>query len=349
MRILFVVNDIATEVDTATSTILAFGAARRGHEVYMLGLRDLTYDAEAHVGGLAVLASGTGTRTKTTFLKAAQSRDAPRERVRTDDLDVIWLRYNPSEEVGEDSWARDTPILMGQIAMRRGVLVLNHPDSLLFAISKLYTEHFPAELRPPTLITREIEEVRAFHRDVGGRLILKPLMGYGGADVYLVKEDAANLKQLVETLGRQGFIVCQEYLPEAPEGDTRILLVNGEPVVVDGKWSAVRRVNREGDDFRGNMTAGARPEPPEITPRMEEIVEVVGPRLRADGIFFAGIDVVGDKVVEVNAISAGGLNIAGEIQGVDFAPCVIEAIERKLEYRRQYGPDLGNRELAGMR
>ncbi|HUH12137.1 MAG TPA: hypothetical protein VMK65_03470 [Longimicrobiales bacterium] len=346
MRIAFLVNDVATEFPTSASTLLAHTAARRGHDVFMLGVGALTYDEEGHVGGTAVRAS-SGSRTRDTFLKAVQAKDAPREAIRSDDLDVLWLRYNPSEEVGERAWAQDAGILLGQLAMRKGVLVLNHPETLAWALSKFYSEHFPAEARPRTLITRDLKRIQAFHKEVGGSLILKPLSGYGGAEVYLVKKDAVNLTQMVESMSRDGYVVCQEYLPEAPKGDTRLFLINGEPLWVEGKCCAVRRVNR-GDDFRGNFSAGASAKAPQVTDQMLELARMLGPRLRADGIFFAGVDVVGEKIVEVNAISSGGLVAASKVQGVDFGPAVIEAVERKVEYRRHYGTALDNRTLATM-
>lgn len=344
MRIAFLVNDVATEVPTYATTILARCAARRRHETFVIGVGELTYDDEGHVGGRAVRAPARS-QTGETFLKALQAPDAPREPIRSDDLDVLWLRYNPAEPMGEAGPAADTGILLGQLAMHRGVLVLNHPDGLAYATSKFYSEHFPAEGRPRTLITRDYRRVADFHRYVGGRLILKPLRGFGGAEVFLIGKDAANLKQIVESMLHDGYIVCQEYLPEAPAGDTRLFLINGEPLIVDGKYAAVRRVNESGDDFRGNISAGATPTKPDVNGRMLELAAMFGPRLRADGIFFAGIDIVGDKVVEVNAISSGGLYSAGKTQDVDFAPAVIEALERKVDYRRLY-PALSNRELA---
>src|SRR5690606_6474913 len=128
---------------------------------------------------------------------------------------------------------------------------------------------------------------------------------------------AANLRQIVESLAREGYIVAQEYLPDATSGDTRLFLFNARPLQVDGHYAALRRVNENGD-FRSNLTAGGRPRKAEITDRMLEIAEIVRPRLLADGIFDVGLDIVGDKLVEINAMSAGGLNAAGELEGVDF-------------------------------
>ena len=347
MKITFLVNDLATEVPTATTTILSFAAARRGHTVHILGIDQLTYLEDGRVGGLAHVAP-TGSRTKESFLAALQERDAPKERITSDDMDVFWLRYNPSEELEHDRhWAQHAGILFGRLAMARGVIVLNHPDTLAYAIDKLYFQHFPESVRPATIVTRDIEEIRRFHRSCGGKVVLKPLNGYGGADVFLVEKDLTNLKQMIETIQRGGFIMAQEFLP-GDRADTRFFLVNGEPLVVDDRYAALRRV-AQGEDFRSNMTAGGKGRAPRITDRMLELAAAVGPKLKRDGIFFAGLDSVADRIVEINCISTGGLNAAGRLQKVDFAPAVIELIERKVAIRQEYGGHISNIELATMR
>ena len=155
MRILFVVNDVDTEVDRATSTVLATAAARRGHDVYLLGVGELEYHEDGGVGGLARRGPGAEVETQQAFLDAVQGKDAPRERVTTEGLDVIWLRYNPAEEVGERAWAQNAGILFGQVALEHGVVVLNHPYSLSWAISKMYFQQFPEAVRPACIITRD--------------------------------------------------------------------------------------------------------------------------------------------------------------------------------------------------
>ena len=347
MRILFVVNDVDTEMARAATTVLATAACRLGHDVSMLGVRELEYYEDGRLGGEARQGPGPDVESQEAFLEAVQGPEAPREHVSTRDLDVIWLRYNPAEEVGEHSWAQNAGILFGQVALEHGVIVLNHPYTLSYAISKMYFQQFPEVVRPRCIITRSPERVLEFYRAHGDRAVLKPLMGYGGADVYLVKDDTTNLKQIVSSIASKSYVIAQEYLPAASEGDTRLFLVNGRPLIVDGKYAAVRRVNQT-DDFRSNMTAGAKPALPDVDERMLRIAAIVGPKLIKDGIFFAGLDVVGDKLVEINTISSGGLNIAGKLQKVDFGPAVIRAIERKVEYKRQYGEHIRNIELATM-
>jgi glutathione synthase len=263
-------------------------------------------------------------------------------------MDVFWLRYNPAEEVeNEREWAQHAGILFGRLAMARGVIVLTHPDTLTYAMDKLYFQHFPESVRPTTIVTRDIDEIRRFHESCGRRIVMKPLTGFGGADVFLVEKDLANLKQMVETILRGGYVMAQEFRP-GDHTDTRFFLVNGEPLVVDGHYAALRRV-AQGEDFRSNMSAGGKGRKAHVTDRMLELASIVGPKLKRDGIFFAGLDIVADRIVEINCISTGGLNIAGRLQKVDFAPAVIELIERKVEIHREYGGHISNLELATMR
>jgi glutathione synthase len=348
MRITFLVNDVATEVPPATSTILARAAVRLGHDVRLLGIDQLTYLPDGRIAGMSVVPPASS-RTKESFLAAAQAKDAPREYITSDDMDVLWLRYNPSEELeNERHWAQDAGFLFGRIAMERGVIVLNHPDTLAYAIDKLYFQHFPEEVRPITLVTRDPGEIRKFYEAHRRSVVLKPLTGYGGADVFLVEKDGKNLNQMVEAVARNGFVMVQEFLPAAKDGDTRFFMVNGEPLVVDGKYAALRRVSAN-EDFRSNMTAGGRPKRARVTDRMLELASIVGPKLKRDGIFFAGLDIVGDRIVEINTISTGGLNVTGMLEKVDFAPEVIRLVERKAEIRRHYGGHISNIELATMR
>jgi glutathione synthase len=232
--------------------------------------------------------------------------------------------------------------------MARGVIVLNHPDTLAYARDKMYLQHFPQDVRPLTLITRDLGEIRKFYEDCKRRIVVKPLSGYGGTDVFLIERDGRNLTQMCEAVLRTGWVVAQEFLPAAKDGDTRFFLVNGEPLVVNDRVAALRRVSA-GEDFRSNMTAGGRPKKAHVTERMMELAALIGPKLKRDGIFFAGLDIVGDRLVELNTISTGGLNAAGRMEKTDFATEVIRLIERKVEIRRAYGGHIANIELATMR
>jgi glutathione synthase len=345
MRILLVVNDVDTEVEPATSTVLGTTACRRGHEVFVAGVKEMEYFSDGHVGATARRAPGAEVETQRAYLEAVQGRGAPRELVSTHDLDVIWLRYNPSEETGVTSWAQHAGILFGQIALEHGVVVLNHPYSLSWAIDKMYFQQFPEAVRPAAIITRSYERVAEFHEAHNRRIVIKPMGGYGGTDVFLVGDDASNLRPIVESVSRSGYLIVQEFLPAAADGDVRLFLVNGKPLVVDGVVAALRRRGAAGD-FRSNMTVGGKPEAVVVDETMLRLASIVGPKLVKDGIFFAGLDIVGDKLVEINTISTGGLNITGKLLRKDFGPAVIAAVERKVDYKRHYGEHIRNIELA---
>jgi glutathione synthase len=350
MRIAIVLDRLAAERFSATTIVLAHAAAARGHTVYLLDVLDLTYYPGGEVGGVARRVPAGRHETAEAFLEAVQAAEAPREPVSTAALDVLWLRQNPSEWPAELRRSVHAGILFGQLAVRRGVLVLDHPDTLAYAESKLYLEQFPAAVRIRTLITRDADEVRRFHGECGGRIVVKPLDGYGGHDVFLIREDTINLKSIVASLARQGYVIAQEYLPAATGGDTRLFMVNGWPLMAEGRYAAIHRVNARGD-FRSNMTAGGRAVKAVIDDEVLAVAAAVGPRLRDDGIFFAGLDIVGGKLLEINTISPGGLYSASRLEGVDFAGAVIAAVERKVEYRervRREGGAVGNRELVGM-
>lgn len=345
MKIGFVVNDVDTEVPPAATVHMAWSAASMGHDVHMIGVGDLTYRIDGTISAEARPASPA--KDQESFLEAVQGRDAPRERIVCTDLDVLWLRYNPVEGRSESMWEQDAGMAFGQLAMHHGVVVLNHPYTLSFAVNKIYLEHFPEEVRPRAVITRDVDEILEFYRKEKKQIVLKPMHGYGGKDVYLLREDTTNLKQIVETITRTSYVIAQEYLPEATRGDVRFFLVNGRPLMLDGKYAALRRVN-SGGDFRSNMSAGGKPRKARVTKRMLEIAEAVRPRVVADGLFFVGLDIVGDRLVEINTISTGGLNATSRLEGVNFGSEVIRAIERKVRYRDAYRGRLTNRELATM-
>jgi glutathione synthase len=166
--------------------------------------------------------------------------------------------------------------------------------------------------------------------------------------VFLIRgKKGENLNQIIETITRDGFVVAQEYLKEAEEGDVRLFVMNGSPLEVGGKFAAFRRVNPE-DDVRSNMHVGGEAEKAKVTEEMLQVVSLVRPRLIKDGMFLVGLDIVGDKLMEANVFSPGGLGSAGDLYEVDFAAAVIEALEQKVAVRAGYGSSLPNDVLATM-
>jgi glutathione synthase len=262
------------------------------------------------------------------------------------EIDVLMLRNDPSLDAQASPWAAEAGILFGREAVKRGVIVLNDPDSLGRAINKLYFQSFPSEARAETLITRHSDDIKAFAKDQGGEIILKPLQGSGGSGVFkLDSKSAANLNQMIEAIGRDGYIIAQAYVPAAKRGDIRFFLMNGHPLAIDGKYAALRRVASK-DDIRSNIHAGGTAEAVEIGKTELAVAEMIRPKLIADGMFLVGIDIVGDKILEVNVFSPGNLGSCSRLAGADFSVPILEAIERKVAIADQYAHAFDNRHLA---
>lgn len=348
MRIGFLVNDIQTEKSGYTTTRLAKTAVQMGHESWYLGVGDFIYEADGSIHAAARSASNDEFDSLNSFLENVQGESAKQERIRFEDLDVLLLRNDPSEDAIERPWAQTTGILFGQLAAKRGVIVLNDPVSLANAINKTYFQHFPEAVRPKTCISRDAEEIKRFMEDQGGKAVIKPLQGSGGQSVFLVEEDEkANLNQMIDAVVRDGYCIAQEYLPAAADGDVRLFVMNGKPLQRDGKYAALRRVNKTGD-ARSNIHSGGSIEEGEVTDQTLELVEMVRPKLLRDGMFLVGLDVVEDKLMEINVFSPGGLGAAGKIAGVDFTEVVIDALARKVKYKEYYGNGVTNNELAAL-
>lgn len=328
MKIGFVVNQTPKEHPQYTTTGLALQASKMGHDVYYIGMGDFAYLQNEEMGAHARKVPNKQFRTPKTMLEAV--KEAKKTLISSEDLDVLMLRNDPSLDFEKRQWAQYTGIVFGQLAQQRGVLVVNDPSTLADASNKMYFQYFPKSVRPETIITRNIEDIHAFYKDHRKKIILKPLQGSGGRNVFLVSEEQKNLNQIVDAIARDGFIVAQEYLPDAKHGDVRLFLLDGEPIVVDGKIAALHRTQAKGD-IRSNVHQGAKVKKTEITPRIHEIIEEVRPKLIKDDMFFTGLDIVGDKLMEINVFSPGGLGNASKLYGVNFYEPVIKALERKIQ------------------
>jgi glutathione synthase len=346
MKIGFVVNDVKTEVAQYTTTRLAMAAVNLGHKSYTFGVGDFMYAPDGSIHAQARSTNGKTHKSLEKFLKVLQSEDIAAETICLDDLDVLLLRNDPSTDATDRPWAASSGILFGQLVAERGVMVLNDPEHLAHALNKTYFQHFPEEVRPKTCISRHADEIKRFIEEQHDRVVIKPLQGSGGKNVFLVGEDErANLNQMIDAVIRDGYCVAQEYLPAASKGDVRLFVMNGRPLERDGKYCAFRRVNKSGD-ARSNMHSGGESEPVEVTDQMLRLVEIVRPKLVADGMFLVGLDIVQDKLIEINVFSPGGLGSASDFAGVDFAGVVIEELERKSQHRQYYGARMTNVELA---
>lgn len=348
MNIGFFINDLATERAEYATTCLARAAAGRGHKVWYIGVAEMAYDPTETVSARA-----RGLRKKkyknNEQLLADLRDDAEAEcvRIAISELDVLLLRNNPAEDTAERSWAQSAGVIFGTLAARQGPIVLNDPSSLANALNKLYFQFFPEELRPSSLITRDRAEIRSFVESHPKGAVLKPLAGSGGQSVFLVRNDHSNLNQIIDAILRDGYVVAQEYLLAAAQGDLRLMLMNGVPLMTNGKYAAFRRVNVNGD-VRSNIHAGGEAQQAEINDSILEIAELVRPKLIQDGMFLVGLDIAGDKLMEVNVFSPGGLYSMERFEEVPFSETVIEALEAKVAIRSRYPMDFTNAQMATM-
>lgn len=348
MKLGILVNNIKTEEPGYTTTRLAMAAINRGHEVWIMGAGDLAYDSDELVRARAQTAPRSIYKSSDTYLNDLQGRRAVRKRITVDDLDILLLRNDPSADLAQRAWAQAAGIVFGRVAMRHGVIVLNDPNGLAQAMNKMYFQLFPEEVRPRTTITRDRDEIRTFWEEQERKIVLKPLQGSGGQGVFLVREsDGSNLNQMIDAVSRDGYVIAQEYLPVAEEGDTRLFLMNGQPLRYRGKYAAFRRV-RSGEDMRSNIHAGGKLRPAVISEEHLRLAEIVRPKVVQDGMFLVGLDIVGDKLMEINVFSPGGLGSAQKFERVNFSHAVIEALERKVDYMTFYQRNFDNAEMAAL-
>ena len=231
-------------------------------------------------------------------------------------MDVVLMRQDPPFDM---AYITATHMLEH---IHPHTLVVNDPAQVRNAPEKLLVTHFP-ELMPPTIITWDADDIRAFRAQYGD-IIVKPLFGAGGAGVFRIRQDDENLASLLEmhfARSREPLMV-QRYEAAVRQGDKRVILIDGMA------RGAVNRVPAAGE-ARSNMHVGGRPERSALTPREHEICEAIGPYLRDHGLIFTGIDVIGDYLTEINVTSPTGLQEIARFDGLDLAAEIWDAIERK--------------------
>ena len=328
MKIAFFVNDVATEIPEYTTTRLALAATRMGHEVWLVGAGDAEYRPGGCVGGHAYRADAKESDDLESFLDRLRQPDSCTP-MALDEMDAVMLRNDSIEDLHERPWAFNTGVLFGQMLAQRGVCVVNNPAKLSYTASKLYLQDFPEHVRPKGLASRNADEIRRFVEEVGPS-VLKPLYGAKGRNVFLIDgAEDNNLNQMIEAVLEDGYVLAQERVEGVENGDLRFFLLDGEPLQYEGAYAAFRRVP-EGNDLRANISTGGHSAPAEVEDSLLQMIGSMTDRLKKDGMFFAGIDVVGDKVIEINVESAGGFQSAEHFTGVEFSPAVIEAIEKRV-------------------
>ena len=344
MRIAFLINSFETEKHTYTTTRLALAAHKAGHDVLYLSVEDFICDPDETMR-VRVRRPGGTYKTVKTFWDGVQT-DGVEERLPVEELDALLLRNDPADDSTARPWAQSAGIVFGQMLARRGVIVLNDPEGLAKAVNKVYFQRFPESVRPKTLVTRHEDDVRRFIDDHGGDAVIKPFQGSGGEGVFVVRSgDTANLNQIMEAVCQNGYMVVQEFLEQAAGADTRMYLVNGVPLQRDGVYAAFRREG-SGDDMRSNISAGGTVAKATVGERELQIAELVRPQLVQDGMFMVGLDIAGGILLEVNVFSPGGIGSIESTTGVDFAPDVIQAIQRKVEVKKGYRQHFSNVTLA---
>ncbi len=235
-------------------------------------------------------------------------------------LDAILMRKDPPFDM---EYIYTTYIL--DRAKHAGALIMNDPQALRNMNEKVFTAWFP-DCAPKTLITRSMDEMRGFLAE-HGHAVIKPLDGMGGRSIFVIRHGDKNANVVFETLTDYGqqFAMAQTYIPEISLGDKRILLMDGEPVPY-----ALARIP-SADDNRGNLVVGAIGKGQELSDRDREICASVGPVLRENGVIFAGIDVIGDYLTEVNVTSPTGMREIDQQFGINTAGLMFDAIERRLK------------------
>lgn len=303
------IGSITTKKDSTFAMLLE--AQRRGAEIHYMELDDLSISQ-----GIAMARS-----------RLLTVRDQPQDwfalqgarDIRLGELDVILMRKDPPFDM---EYVYSTYIL--ERAEVAGALVVNRPQSLRDMNEKAYTAWFP-ECSPVTLITRSMADMKAFliaHR----RIVVKPLHGMGGRSIFVVASGDNNANVIFETLTDYGrrYAMAQVYIPEILQGDKRILLVDGEPIPY-----ALARIP-SADDNRGNLVMGAVGEGRELSARDRWICSQVGPALKERGVLFAGLDVIGDYLTEINITSPTGIRELDRQFGLNIAGTLLDAIEQHL-------------------
>ncbi|WCT75145.1 glutathione synthase [Sphingomonas naphthae] len=232
------------------------------------------------------------------------------------DVDVVLMRQDPPFDL---AYITATHLLE---RIQHETLVVNDPAAVRNAPEKLFVLDY-AQFMPPTIITRHLEETRAFHAE-HGEVVVKPLYGNAGSAVFHVGRADANLAALTELFGqvwREPFMV-QAFLPDVSKGDKRIVLIDGKPA------GAINRLPKAGE-IRSNLAAGGRADATDLTPREQEICAALGPELAKRGLLFVGIDVIAGYLTEINVTSPTGIVAIDKFNGTDTAGLIVETIEAK--------------------
>ncbi|HVR62392.1 MAG TPA: hypothetical protein VMU50_10860 [Polyangia bacterium] len=334
MRICFVVADVRTQQPSYAGVYLALAAQRRGHDVRFVSVENLSFLDDNNV-----LATTTRVRTgeyqnTAEYAAALASDEAVSEEDTLGSFDVVFLRYNPVREAAGGPAA---PIIdFGWRLRLGGTLVVNDPEGLRRAGSRMYLAEFPADVRTKSLVSRSKARLKEFLRALDGPAVLKPLAPRGGERVfYLRRRQVSNLNQIISTLTKDGYAIAQEYLPEVEQGEKRLLLLNAEPIRDGDRVAIYRRRSTIGGNGDGTPSTALRGKC-EFGAVEARICDIMRPKLLADGLYFVGVDIVGDKILELNVFTPGGIHSIHELYGMDVGDIIIRDLERRVRLRAAY-------------
>ena len=315
LRLGFVMDPLpGIDIDKDTTFVFLEEAGRRGHECFYIDPR-----------GLSIRHGVPEARTQSVSVRRKHGDHfslGEQKRIALTELDVVLLRKDPPFDM---AFFFDTHV--ASLIDEAKTLVVNDPRGLRDANEKLYALKFP-EVIPESLVTSDIELLKEFLTELGGEMIVKPLDGCGGAGIFYVRADDQNVNAILETATdqQQVRIMAQRYLPEVRRGDKRIIVLDGEPL------GAVLRVPHASES-RSNFHVGGSAERSPLTERDREICARLAPSLREDGLFFVGLDVIGDALTEVNVTSPTGIQEINSLDGVQLEADVIDWIERRAASR----------------
>ncbi|MCE0494133.1 glutathione synthase [Vibrio salinus] len=304
------IESIKIKKDTTFAMMLE--AQRRGYEIHYIQMQDLHLD------------QGTAfADTKIVLLEENPDHwfeIQSEQTIKLSELDAVLMRKDPPFDT---EYIYATYIL--ERAEEEGALIVNKPQSLRDCNEKLFTAWF-ADLTPKTIVTRKAATIKAF-REKHGDIILKPLDGMGGASIFRIKENDPNVSVIIETLTNDGQTYCmaQTFVPDISNGDKRILVVDGEPMPY-----CLARIPPEGET-RGNLAAGGRGEARPLSDTDRKIAETVAPVLKEKGLIFVGIDVIGDKLTEINVTSPTCVREIEATFDISITGKLMDAIERRVK------------------
>jgi glutathione synthase len=320
MRFLFVADPLESfNIKKDSTFVMMCEAARRGHALFACEAKDLMWERGAKVATHVRAITLTGAK-PAWFAEVPAASGAARSRVALAEFDAVLMRKDPPFD---NEYFYATHLL--EQAEREGARVFNGPAALRNHPEKLAILEFP-QFTPPTLVTRDPDELKRFHAEHGD-VILKPLDGMGGAGIFRVGSDGMNLGSIVETLNGRGThtVMAQRYLPAIVKGgDKRILVIAGQPVPF-----VLARIP-QGSEIRGNLAAGGLGVAQPISTRDREIAAHIGPVLAARGLLLIGLDVIGDSLTEINVTSPTCFQEITDQSGFDVAKVFVDALEAAL-------------------